>query len=79
MSVRVRMELSDYELGLIDKRIKQGWAVSRPEVIRQALLAMYLRWQWLGDRKFRAEMLEARKRLEKLDCPRMKAISINRC
>ena len=67
MSVRVRMELTEDELEFIDRRIKQGWAVSRPEVIRQALLAIYLRWQWLGDRKFRAEMLEARKRLEKMN------------
>ena len=67
---RIRMELTEDELEFIDRRIKQGWAVSRPEVIRQALLAMYLRWQWLGDRKFKAEMLEARKRLEKLDCLR---------
>jgi len=64
--VVVRIEFNDEELALIDRRIKHGWAVSRPEVIRQALLAMYLREQWLGEKKFRAEIMKAKRNREKL-------------
>ena len=63
---KVKLDLTEDEIAFIDRRIEHGWAVSRPEVIRQALLALYLRWQWLGEKKFRAEMLKTRKKMEKL-------------
>lgn len=63
---KLTIKFSDEEIRMIDRRIDEGWAVSRPEVLRQAVLCLYLRRRWLGERKFRAEMMKARKKLEKL-------------
>ncbi|MFA6489587.1 MAG: ribbon-helix-helix domain-containing protein [Candidatus Micrarchaeia archaeon] len=63
---KLSIKFSDEEIALIDRRIKEGWAANRPEVIRQAIFYLYLRRKWLGARKFRAEMMKAKRKLDKL-------------